>query len=83
MPKLTKKKVISLWRTDVRKDGRTDPNYRKALLLKICEYLLCQYNMIVAEDETWCFTNNLMLFILSRLSISPYLLVLIVWKYKT
>ena len=34
MPKL-KKKVIRYRRTDGRTYGRTDPNYRKALLLKI------------------------------------------------
>ena len=38
MPKLTKK-AIRYGRTDVRTygrtDGQTDPNYRKALLLKI------------------------------------------------
>ena len=30
MPKLTKKLSV----TDIRTDGRTDPNYRKVLLLK-------------------------------------------------
>ena len=45
MPKLTKKAICSE-RTDGRTDGITDPNYRKASILKILENLPFQYTVI-------------------------------------
>ena len=52
MPKLTKKLSITDVRTDVRAYGRTDPNYRKASLLKRTGPLSLSLNVSVTKDPT-------------------------------